>query len=145
MAISDGIMGKKRKLAGSHEPSPLYLLLLQDFALGKVSATQVQRIADAAVRSGANSEDLLLLQGLGSNGFAAQNSHRDMMKLPVFRQMRAPHLTHITTPVQVRAADGQLRVQPESISLLLPHLWVNCLEKPLGCEIGPCSLSPKPP
>ena len=130
MAISDGIMGKKRKLAGSHEPSPLYLLLIQDFALGKVSATQVQRIADAAVRSGANSEDLLLLQGLGANGFAAQNSHRDMMKLPVFRQMRAPHLTHITT---------------QSIPLLLPHLWVNCLEKPLGCEIGPCSLSPKPP
>ena len=125
-------MGRKRKFTASHEPSALYLLLMRDFALGKASAAQVQKTADAAVKSGADKEDLLILQALGVNGFSGQNCHRDMMRLPIFQQMKTPQLTYVTTDAQVRAADGQLKAQAEDIPLLLPHLWIESLDELLG-------------
>ncbi len=46
---------KKRKCHGKvveEQPCPLSLLLLQDFAQGRLAAKKVQAIAEAAVRSG---------------------------------------------------------------------------------------------
>ena len=45
-------------------PCPLWGVLLRRFAIGKISASELQEIASAAVKSGANSEEMLGLQSL---------------------------------------------------------------------------------
>ena len=50
------------------EPCPLWVLLVQKFALGTTSAIELQHLADAAVKSGASTPEMLQLQGLGAMG-----------------------------------------------------------------------------
>lgn len=67
-------MGGKRKYEdkperGSAETkSPLCILLLQEFAAGRMSAKQVQRIANAAIKSGAEAADLATVPRLCASG-----------------------------------------------------------------------------
>ena len=50
------------------EPCALWCLLMKKFAIGKLSAVEVQQLAAAAVKSGATSAEMRELQSLGSHG-----------------------------------------------------------------------------
>ena len=50
------------------EPCALWCLLMKKFAIGKLSAVEVQQLAAAAVKSGATSAEMRELQSLGSMG-----------------------------------------------------------------------------
>ena len=63
------------------EPCALWLLLLKKFAIGKLSATEVQEIALAATKSGAKCGFLVQLQAIGSMGQAPGNCHRGLIRL----------------------------------------------------------------
>ena len=53
---------------------------MRKFALGKMSAAEVQQMAAAAVKSGANSPDMIGLQSLGGMGQVKGNIHRDLVR-----------------------------------------------------------------
>ena len=62
------------------EPCALWLLL-QKFAIGKLSACEVQELAMAATKSGAKCGFLVRLQAIGSMGQVPGNCHRDLIRL----------------------------------------------------------------
>ena len=62
------------------DPCPLWCVLLKKFAMGKMSAVEVQEMAAAAVKSGANSAEMLELEALGSYGSKPGNCNRDMLR-----------------------------------------------------------------
>ena len=120
-------MGKKRKT--SHDPhSPLFLMLVRHFALGKMSASEMQAFADAAVKSGSSAEDLLQLQALGGHGASPQNCHRDLSRW-IFKDMCSPESCSITTPVLVRDLDGEKTMMDKEIPVHLPHAWIDSLSE----------------
>ena len=108
--------------------SPLWLLLVQKFAVGKLSASEVQQLADAAVKSGSTASGLASLAALGAHGNSKQNCHRDLVKR---------HLANLVTPaarptsctLQSRNAEGELAARPVEVPVYLPHEWVQSLEK----------------
>ena len=121
-------MGRKRVLElEQHGPepeeahSPLCTLLLHKFALGKVSAVEVQQYADAAVKSGASHSDLISLQRLGGRGRSPQNTRRDLCRLH-FKSLLTPVPHTVTTSVRIRGTFG------EPTPVMLPHMWVQSLE-----------------
>ena len=63
------------------EPCALWLLLLQKFAIGKLSACEVQELAMAANKSGATCGFLVKLGSIGSMGQVPGNCHRDLCRL----------------------------------------------------------------
>ena len=71
------------------EPCALGLLLLRKFAVGKLSAIEVQEIAQAAWQSGLESPDIQELRGLGAMGHQAGNCHRDLLR-KFFRGLTSP-------------------------------------------------------
>lgn len=58
----------------------LVVLLMRKFALGKLSAIEVQEVAMAAVKSGLESPEMKELQALGALGHQPGNAHRDLMR-----------------------------------------------------------------
>jgi len=64
-------------------------VLLRKFAVGKLSATEVQEIAQAACQSGLKSPDIQVMRGLGSMERQAGNCHRDLMR-KFFRELKSP-------------------------------------------------------
>ncbi|CAE7809027.1 unnamed protein product [Symbiodinium sp. CCMP2592] len=120
-------MGKKQKT--SHEPhSPLFLMLVRHFALGKLSASEIQEFADCAVKSGSSAADLLKLQALGAHGESPQNCHRDISRW-IFKNMCSPESTSIRTPVLVRELNGEKKMMEKDIPVNLPHAWIDQLSE----------------
>ena len=70
-------------------PCPRWSLLLRKFALGKMSAIEVQEVASAAVKSGAATPEMIELQKLGTFGLTKGNCNRDLMR-KYFGKMAAP-------------------------------------------------------
>lgn len=121
---------RKRKLE-EEDHSPLWLLLMQKFALGKLSAGEVQALASAACLSGSNATDLRQLASLGGHGNSPQNCHRDLTRLH-FANLASPVPTKVTTQLCCRNADGLLGEAAQEVPLLLPHHWVQALDKNLA-------------
>ena len=129
----------KRKAASSldevdawkEEHSPLWLLLLQNFSLGKLSAADVQALANAACLSGSNATDLLGLAALGAHGNSSQNCHRDLVRKH-FSNLASPLPTEVKCNLQCRNADGLLAAAALSVPVLLPHQWVQALDEHFG-------------
>ena len=71
------------------DPCPLWCVLLKKFAMGKMSAVEVQEMAAAAVKPGANSAEMLELEALGSYGSKPGNCNRDMLR-KCFRNLAGP-------------------------------------------------------
>ena len=67
--------------AQMEEPCALWLLLLRKFAIGKLSACEVQELAMAANKSGATCGFLVKLGSIGSMGQVPGNCHRDLCRL----------------------------------------------------------------
>ncbi|CAE7557610.1 unnamed protein product [Symbiodinium natans] len=109
------------------------LMMLRDFAEGKMPASKLQEYAHAAVKSGANAPDLAKMAQLGAYGNSSQNAHRDLMKF-AFSNVMAPRLTFVETNVSFRdLATGERKVTPKNVPVLLlgrlPHLWIESLDK----------------
>ena len=64
----------------------MWCLLMRKFALGKMSAAEVQQMAAAAVKSGANSPDMIGLQSLGGMGQVKGHFSTDYYKLAQIRK-----------------------------------------------------------
>lgn len=118
------------------EHSPLWVLLMQKFSLGKLSAADVQALANAACLSGSNATDLLGLAALGAHGNSLQNCHRDLVKKH-FNNLASPLPTQVKCDLQCRNADGLLAAAAMSVPVLLPHEWVQALDEYL-CSITIC-------
>ncbi|CAE7266703.1 unnamed protein product [Symbiodinium sp. CCMP2592] len=105
--------------------SPLFLTLVKKFALGKISAPEVQEIADAAVKSGSDAPDLTKLQVLGAHGNWNNSIHRDLMRTLTRDGTKAPTLREICTPCVVTDSSGEKAVKEKNIPIMLPHEWVQ--------------------
>ena len=104
------------------EPCALWVLLLRKFSIGKLSALEVQEVASAAVKSGADNAEMRALQGLGGMGHARGNVHRDLVR-KYFSLLLSPEPWEIQCPLAVK--QGGHRIEKEaSTHMLLPHLWV---------------------
>ena len=106
------------------------------FALGKISAIEVQEVASAAVKSGAATAEMVELQKLGAFGQTKGNCHRDLMR-KYFGKLEAPDPWKQACLLQVKL-QGQLEEKIVDSFLLLPHQWILALESgemlaPLTC------------
>ena len=132
--MSSGKRRRKRELClGEQETehSALWLLLMQKFSLGLLSASEVQALASAACQSGANANDLLGLAALGAHGNNKQNCHRDLVKKH-FGNLSSPNPKMVKCDLNCRNADGQLAAASKEVPVLLPHDWVDALDQPLA-------------
>jgi hypothetical protein len=104
------------------EPCALWVLLLRKFSIGKLPALEVQEVASAAVKSGADNAEMRALQGLGGMGHARGNVHRDLVR-KYFSLLLSQEPWEIQCPLAVK--QGGHRIEKEaSTHMLLPHLWV---------------------
>ncbi|CAL1136396.1 unnamed protein product [Cladocopium goreaui] len=95
---------------------------VKKFSIGKLSALEVQEVASAAVKSGADNAEMRALQGLGGMGHARGNVHRDLVR-KYFSLLLSPEPWEIQCPLAVK--QGGHRIEKEaSTHMLLPHLWV---------------------
>ena len=108
-------------------PIVVFAVLMRKFALGKMSAAEVQQMAAAAVKSGANSPDMVGLQSLGGMGQVKGNIHRDLVRKH-FASLLAPYPWKVRCPLQHRE-EGQLVTKEADCWLLLPHMWVQSLQE----------------
>ena len=118
------------------DPCPLWSLLLRKFALGKMSAIEVQEVASAAVKSGAATPEMVELQKLGTFGLTKGNCHRNLMR-KYFGAMSAPDPYKQPCKLQVKL-QGQQEEKVVDSYLILPHQWSLALESaemlaPLTC------------
>ena len=109
------------------EPCALWVLLLRKFALGKLSAIEVQELAAAAVKSGLDRTEIRGLQSLGAMGHQPGNAHRDMLR---------KHLAVLASPEPwkvkcdlVLKEDGKPVEKELETAVMLPHLWVLCAQE----------------
>ena len=109
------------------EPCALWCLLMKKFAIGELSAVEVQQLAAAAVKSGATSAEMRELQSLGSMGTCPGNCFRDMQRT-YFRDLAAPAPWKITCSMVLKQ-DGERVSSTADCHLLLRHLWVLSLQE----------------
>ena len=108
-------------------PCPLWGVLLRKFAIGKISAAELQEISSAAVKSGANSQEMLGLQSLGTMGQVKGNCHRDLCRKH-FGALLSPQPWKIPCLLQQKE-EGQQTSKISDCWLLLPHMWTVALEE----------------
>ena len=109
------------------EPCALFVLLLRKFAIGKLSATEVQEFAAAAVKSGLGDSAIKGLQTIGSMGHQTGNAHRDLLRKH-FNDLVAPEPWEVTCEMMAKE-EGQRKHKSLGCSTLLPHRWVLALEE----------------
>ena len=135
-------MGKRKHLPDQPQKlvlqSPLAILLLHKFAWGKLSASECQAFALAACKSGASGDDLEKLAELGARGESPQNCHRDLVRA-FFKEMCAPTPINVKCLVKVKNSMGAVEELAKEIPVILPHDWVDTLEKNGLLEQVTCS------
>ena len=104
------------------EPRSLWVLLLRKFALGRLSAIEVQETAAAAVKSGLESLEMRDLQGLGARGHQPGNAHRDMVR-KYFSMLASPEPWKVKCDLVLKEDGKQVEKELET-AVMLPHLWV---------------------
>ena len=109
------------------EPCALFVLLLRKFAIGKLSATEVQEFAAAAIKSGLGSPGMQDLQNLGAMGHQAGNAHRDLVR-KYFPGLVSPEPWRITCEMMVKE-EGHRKEKVLDCFALLPHSWVLALQE----------------
>ena len=103
------------------EPCPLWTLLLRKYALGKLSAVEVQEFASAAWMH------LKCKLSRGSMGAIPGNIHRDLQR-KYFHKLVAPAPWKITTNMLMKE-DGQRVSKTTECHVLLPHSWALSFEE----------------
>ena len=109
------------------EPCALWVLLLRKFALGKLSAIEVQELAAAAVKSGLDRTEIRELQSLGAMGHQPGNAHRDMLRKH-FAVLASPEPWKVKCDLVLKE-DGKPVEKELETAVMLPHLWVLCAQE----------------
>ena len=102
------------------EPCALWVLLLRKFALGKLSAIEVQELAAAAVKSGLDRTEIRELQSLGAMGHQPGNAHRDMLRKH-FAVLASPEPWKVKCDLVLKE-DGKPVEKELETAVMLPHL-----------------------
>ena len=108
--------------------SPLGLLLLRRWADGSLSATDVQEIALAAMKTPRDARDLSALANLGAMGHQKGNCERDL-KRKFFKDVSMPEPYMLKTTVFGKQKDGKKEKMQCDFPILFPHLWIRALEE----------------
>ncbi|CAJ1407325.1 unnamed protein product [Effrenium voratum] len=118
--------------------SQLWTCIMELWAWGVLSSPIVQKLAQAARRSGCSAHDIDTLAQLGASGAHEGNCHRDLLRAYAARCV-TPALSPVTCPTKVRAPEGaatldtQQAVLPASHSLAgLGRRARNLLGRPEG-------------
>ena len=109
------------------EPCALWVLLLRKFALGKLSAIEVQELAAAAVKSGLDRKEIRELQSLGAMGHQPGNAHGDMLRKH-FSVLASPEPWKVKCDLVLKE-DGEPVEKELETAVMLPHLWVLCAQE----------------
>ena len=109
------------------EPCALWVLLLRKFALGKLSAIEVQELAATAVKSGLDGKEIRELQSLGAMGHQPGNAHRDMLRKH-FSMLASPEPWQVKCDLVLKE-DGKPVEKELGTAVMLPHLWVLCAQE----------------
>ena len=117
----------KLRILDHAEPCSLWVLLLRKFALGRLSAIEVQEMAAAAVKSGLDKKEIRELQSLGAMGHQPGNAHRDMVRR-YFSVLASPEPTRVKCDLVVKENGKQVEKELET-AVMLPHLWVLCAQE----------------
>ena len=125
---------KRKHLQEDHgvpfQPSTLFLLLMKKFALGKISARDVQEVAACAIKS-QDSPDVVQLASIGGYGSNPQNCHRDLMTY-LGHKLATPEKYFVQTTISLREENGMQQEQEKPIPGILPHFWRDSLQKNPG-------------
>ena len=103
------------------EHSPLWIVLMQRYAWGHMSASEVQQIAHAAIQSGAQGDDLEGLASIGGYGNSIGNAQRDLVR-QVSAKILVPDPFVVTMPIC-----HNLCKKTVPMEIMLPHDWVTAL------------------
>ena len=106
--------------------TPLAVLLLNKFAWGRLSATEVQEYADTALKSGAQGFDLECLAKIGAYGQSKNNCARDLER-EFFKDLVTPARVEVECNLKVKTVDG-VQEQKKNIPVILPEAWQDKLE-----------------
>ena len=101
--------------------TPLAVLLLNKFAWGKLSATEVQEYADTALKSGAKGFDLECLAKIGAHGQSKNNCARDLER-EFFKDLVTPARVEVECNLKVKTVDG-VQEQKKNIPIILLQCW----------------------
>jgi hypothetical protein len=107
--------------AAREVPSSLASLLLKEWVWGHMPATQVQRLASAAVSDGADHRELRLLASIGTDGSNPGNCHRDLVEY----RLRKPLLLSALTDIKVWVRKPPLHSIEAEQKILLPHQLIG--------------------
>lgn len=109
--------------------SALGLSLLTKWSWGVLSATAVQELADAAVRSGCHASDVIHIASCGAHGSMPSNINRDIMRI-YCRELSSPDPYVAKVPMAIKdAKTGLESVQHHDLHFLLPHQWLAAMDK----------------
>ena len=103
------------------EHSPLWLVLVQRYAWGHISASEVQQKAHAAIQRGALGDDLEGLAAIGGYGNSLGNAQRDLVRL-----VSAKVLVPDPFVVNMHICPSLCK-ELVPIEIMLPHDWVSAL------------------
>jgi len=92
----------------------------------------------AACKSGASGVDLEKVAALGARGESPQNCHTDLVKT-FFKEMCAPTPMDAKCLVKVKNNMGAVEELTKEIPVILPHDWVDTLERNGLLEQMTCS------
>ena len=108
--------------------SPSSLLLLRRWAEGSLSATDVQEIALASMKTPKDAPDLQALANLGAMGHQPGNCERDL-KRKFFHNVSMPEPFLLKTTVFGYQKDGKKAKMAAEFPILLPHLWIQAMQE----------------
>ena len=96
--------------------------LLENWAWGAMSASSIQSIAQAIVRTYDHSaKDVSALSRIGAHGHSEANCQRDL--LAILGKLRSPEPVNVNIPVIKRFGHVSRTPAKENVSIFLPHDW----------------------
>jgi hypothetical protein len=101
--------------------------LLTRWAEGQLSATDVQDLADLAMKSGADHPEVIWLAQIGSAGSSSGGNSSRALYRRYLKDMQLPEVFLVRVPL-VNPKDKETLIEAE-IPLLLPHDWFAALHK----------------
>ncbi|CAJ1406012.1 unnamed protein product [Effrenium voratum] len=109
--------------------SQLWTCIMELWAWGVLSSPIVQKLAQAARRSGCSAHDIDTLAQLGASGAHEGNCHRDLLRAYAARCV-TPALSPVTCPTKVRAPEGAATLDTQQ-AVLPASQWIRRV-----CEHG---------
>ena len=110
----------------AHQTEGLGLGFVEMWAIGAMSATQVQHMSLLAEQSGCQDPDIKFLANMGSRGQTPANCARDIHR-KYCSGVQLPEPYRVNAACINRQADGEHAICKTDISIFLPHEWMHHL------------------